>query len=1270
MNSISKIIRMGFLIFRAICLCVFLVGVSLQISPIQTLLVKTFVLKENQSIEIKGFSGLFPFYFSFEKINLYENEQQLLTLKNFALDWSIIEFIYNQVIAIQTLKIENLEYNEPSLKENIDPPSIAIPKLPFGYIANINIKKATYKTDKQSFSYSAKGNTLNKATGLQFNLQLKNLNDNSNALTAHIKYGYATPNKASTLKLYVNAKETKGLLHYLIPTLTGKATFLLKGEGELNNFDATLSADCGQTSVSSSLSTSLSSDRKYVDVFTKYSYKNSDSRYALSGTIKTNQTLTDFELHDCKLASADIQAISFSGKIDRKSFSFLTKNLEIMAPVSSEYSIKTTAQFMFNPKQLLLDGTVKSILFKSSQPIAEMDIPFFMNQTLDSLKVSAQCRGNIPDLPAEYQKYSTFKVIANLEPQSAKTIPNIRFELTTDSNKIDGSFLVKDKPELILNGTLFSNNVQLNSMLADGTWHISATANPTQPQSWSMPKLSAKLTPQKNCSFEGGLSLDIESKIIDVEFVGAFNIARQYLDLTTLRAVHKESFIESKGSLDLSKNQGDFSWHFYTFNAGDLFVNSNASGVASILGQLSLDSKDWILTFSGDFHKVLFPNIAANSGNLSGSIYLNNHKNVQFSLAARKAAIRKTVVEDFSVNVNGTLDNFSTTIAMTGFAEQALKGNFAFSVVNLSTVELDALAIHLGQHKILLAKPTRVEYTPEKWTIRPTTINANTGSINFSGDIAPSSVIFNAALTKVSADLLYTLTKGHYFLKGDLDGDIHVSGDMSDPTIKFDFKTSNAPYSTKLSGLLQNNLLKTNIDIQSTQLNLSLTGTFPTKAQLFPFQFELDHVRPFQTRVITTGTLDNLQQIFDLNYDKVFGSVEGDILLYGTLTNQLSKGSIQVKDGGYERQNIGLKLKGINLEFQARGGQFILSRASGFKDQKEGTGEILFAKLGFEKNLIPYLTTEIKFNNIHLIDLPQTRRGGMSAFCTANLKAAGPITALKVVSRGEISSLEKYIGDVDEEPIFQVNLTHQNLPLALPTAQDISESETNTTYDIDLSLERRFHIFGQGLDSTWKGRLVIEGTSDTPIYKGQFTLQEGQLRVLDRFFDVQRGEIFFNGDLSPSLYIESNLNLQDMRVRIILEGDTNNLHKRIVSDSNLSEQEILQKLFFNRSSTVSQSFQALNYLAASSFISSFINIGFYQQEDPITHVEREFISLQQKFSKRTYGKVNVAINNIDSETDRVTIAAGVQPTPQTKAEVTFSPDKTRAGLGLEWNLDF
>lgn len=1259
---------MGFLVFRAVCLLLFIAGVSLQISMVQTFLVKIFVLKENQSIEMKGFSGLFPFYFSFEKINLYENEQHLLSIKNFALDWSILEFIRNQVIAIQTLKIANLEYVEPPLSTRS--PSIEIPKIPFGYIANINVMKAVYKTADQDFKYSIKGNTINKENELEFNFLLKNLEDNSNALTAYIKYGYATPSKASNIKLYIRAKETKGFLHYLFPTATGKATLLLKGEGELNNFTATLSGNFGKVSILSDIKTSLASDKKSVDIFTKHTYKNNAYSAAFSGTVKTNQALTNFDLYDCKLSLTDTQALSFSGAVNRKDFLFVTKNLEIVTPFGSGYSLNSTATIMFNAQRLLLDGNIKSMLFMGSENIAAMTVPFFMDRTLDSLKITADCAGNIPNLPMAYKEYSTFKLTANLEPDSVKTIPSIRFELTNNTNKIYGTFLIKDTPELTLVGTIVSNKFRLSSVFTNGAWDILATANSDTQQPWSMSKLTAKIIPQNNCSFEGELNLDIQSKNINVEFAGAFNFARQFLDLKTLRATHKESFIESKGSLDISKNEGDFSWHFYTFNAGDLFIDSNASGVASILGQLSLDSKDLILTFSGDFHKIMLPSIAANSGNLSGSVSLNNQKNVQLSLTARKASFQKAVIEEFSANANGTLNNFSTTVAMTGFAEQALKGNFAFSVLDLSTFELEALAVHLGQHKILLAKPTRIHYTPEKWIIHPITINANTGSIVLNGDIASSSLILNASLKKVSSDLLYTLSKGHYFLKGDLDGDIHVSGYMSDPTIKFDFKTSNTPYSTNLSGQLQNSLFKTKIDISSNQLNLSLTGTFPTVTHLSPFQFELDHNRPFQTRVRAAGKLDNLQQIFDLNYDKVSGAIDGDIQLYGTLNNQVSKGYIKIKDGGYERQNIGLKLNGINLDFSAKRGGFVLSSASSFNDQKEGTGEIISTKLQIGKNLIPYLNTEIKFNNIHLIDLPQTRRGGMSALCTANLKADGPVTSLKIFSRGEISSLEKYIGDVDQTPTFQVNLIHQNLPLAIPTTQNSIKTDSDTTYDIDLSLERRFHIFGQGLDSTWKGRLVIEGSSDAPIYKGQFTLQEGQLRILDRFFDVQRGEFFFDGDLSPSLYIESNLQLQDMRVRIILEGDTDNLSKRIVSDSNLSEQEILQKLFFNRSSTVSQSFQALNYLASSSFISSFINIGFYQQEDPIKHVEREFVSLQQKFSKHTYGKVNVAINNIDSETDRVAIAAGVQPTPQTKAEVTFSPDKNRIGLGLEWSMDF
>lgn len=1281
MSNVVKTLRIGFAIFRSLCLLLFLLGVALQFSLVQSYILNTFVFEKDQSIQVEGSSGFFPFYFSLEKVSLFKGSQQFLTIKDFEMNWSLFDMLRYKILAIQTLNISSLEYKEienlePIQSKNEEVATITLPKIPFGYIQNINISKATYIASKKEFSYAIFGKTEHKDVGLDFNLKLINLITNKENLSATVRFNFSTKDHASTLYMDIKAFEQNGIIQYLVPGINSPIELTIAGDGSFSNFKGRLSAKLGKTwSLISDITTEQDSNTKHVVVNTQNAYKNQGVAYNVSGKIITTHTLDKFELQDWNAGSGKTSSVVITGTIHRRGYAFSTKNLAIRTILSKEDTLETSVKGKMILVPFMIDGLIQGSFVRDNKSLFEIDIPITMKENLESLKVKLRGHGVVPNLPKEYEQFAEFKVAGELKPKSAASIPILSFEVTADQDStISGTLTLKEQTELRLEGQLMAHTFKIDSVLKNGSWDITGHTHPLNHQPWAINSFKGRMTPSAKLKFDAQTVVSFATKDIDLELKGQFDPAQKLLELVSLRAVHKESFIEGKGFFDFSKNEGDVNWHLYTFNIGDLLSEETATGTASILGQLSFDPKDHLLTFSGDFHKLIFSNFAANSGNISGAVNLSNNKTVQISLTARKASSGKTAIEDFSLNTNGSLDNFSSTIVLSGFSGHAFKGNFAVTVANLSSVTLDTASINLGPHRIFLEKPARIDYSETSgWiTKTPLQIAANKGIISLAGNISDSALIINATLQKVPSDVLYTLTSGSYFLKGDLDGKFHAHGANSNPSLNFDLTTTGTLYSTHLVGTLDNNLLKTTLDITSDQLNMRLKGTYPTQLSLTPFSFVLNNGQPFETLITAKGKLDILHHIFDFNYDKIVGDVDGEVKFFGYLSQPSSKGFIKVKNGGYERQNIGLNFKGINLEFIAKNGSLVLSEPVPFKDHKENTGKILFAKLSLGTNLIPILSTEISSENLQIIDISQTRRGGMTALYTGNLKADGPVSSLKVFCRGSISALEKYIGELDDVPIFEVNEIHQNLPLLAPISLDtsVADNKQGMIYDIDLSLERSFHVYGQGLDSTWNGRLIIEGPSTAPTYKGQFKLRDGQLRVLDRFFDIQRGEIFFDGDLSPKLYIESNLNLNDMRVKIILEGDSNNLQKRIVSDSDLSEQEVLQKLFFNRSSTVSQSFQALNYFAASSFISSFINIGFYQQEDPITHAEREFVSLHQRFTKRTYGKIDVAINNIDSETSRVSIAAGIQPTHKTKTEIQYSPDKNRIGVGLEWSYDY
>ncbi|MCP5322880.1 MAG: translocation/assembly module TamB domain-containing protein [Candidatus Paracaedibacteraceae bacterium] len=1269
MKVLGQAIKISFVVFRALCLCALLLGIALQFAPIQTYIINTFVLNKSQSIKIDGFSGLFPFYFSFNNIELYENANPILAVKKLDLNWSLKKFILNRFIEIYTLDVDQLDYYENQSTSATISTSNSPPIIPFGYVSNINIRRAQYHTAKHIFRYALTGETSNKETGVDFKLQLTNLHQKTNVVQANVSYAYGAANKAPTLNINLSAKETNGLLAYLIPNLSETSYVNVKGQGELNSFKGILTTQFGNKKITANVQTSSSENPLYINIFSNVSYTEKDKNIKFSGTVKTTQDLEKFTLNNCDLKIGNQPSLKLSGDFFFVNNILSSKTFTISIPIATEYTLKATTDFSLNTKKRLLTGKTKSTLYKGKESIFGLDVPFSLNKTFESLQLHAEGKGSLP-LSEKYKEYALITLKAKIDPNTITQTPTISFSISGNAGNIAGNVVIADVPKINLSGEVLSNIFHIETKRQNGHWLILGKNASPKKQPWSIDQLSIKLDPQQQLKITGEIKGKFEDKNVNIEIGGNFDSKQQVFNMDVFRAIHKETFIEGNGTIDITNGDGHLDWHFYTFNLGDLFPYRKTAGTASILGQLVLDQKDPSITFSGDFHKLIFDNLSAQAGNISGSIMFGKTNTIQLTLNAKKATAYNTIIEEFNANTNGALDHFSTTISMTGFAEQALRGNLAFSILNLNKIELDTAAIQLGHHKILLAHPTQIYLKADNLIIGKTKINTTTGTIDFSGKILPETIDLQIALEKVSSDLLYNLTSGKYPLKGDINGTLHAYGQKTNPSIRFSATTQSDSYSTEIIASLDRGSLTTDFSISSNDLQLTLHGSYPVQMVLQPFNVRLDPYRPFSTNLMAQGKIDKLHKIFDLNYDKFSGEIDANLSLYGTIDNQDSKGHIKIKDGGYTRENIGLKLHSINFNLATKKGQFFLTAPATFEDHQNHGGNIQQFKFGIGHHLTPYLNADINFTKVHFIDLPRTRRGGMSAFVSGNLKIDGPLNALKIYMRGDINSFEKYIGEDDEVPIYHAKVEHQHQESTSVSAAQKETKDSQTTYDIDLTLDRKFHIYGQGLDSNWKGRLVIEGTSNNPIYKGQFILKDGQLRILDRFFNVQRGEVYFDGTLSPDLYIESQLNLEDMRVKIILEGDATNLRKKIVSDKNLSEQEILQRLFFNRSSTVSQSFQALNYFASSSFISSFINLGFYQEEDPLTHLEREYVSIRKDFSKNFYGKVDISFNNTTSSTDKVSVAAGAKPFNQTKTELTFSPDKNKVGISLEWGMDF
>jgi translocation and assembly module TamB len=120
--------------------------------------------------------------------------------------------------------------------------------------------------------------------------------------------------------------------------------------------------------------------------------------------------------------------------------------------------------------------------------------------------------------------------------------------------------------------------------------------------------------------------------------------------------------------------------------------------------------------------------------------------------------------------------------------------------------------------------------------------------------------------------------------------------------------------------------------------------------------------------------------------------------------------------------------------------------------------------------------------------------------------------------------------------------------------------------DIQVGVPGRIFVRGRGLDSEWRGRLAIGGTSAAPQITGSLQAIRGTFDVLGRTFRVTRGEIRFDGGatIDPVLDIAAEVAAADITAQIVLQGPVSAPKLTMTSTPFVPQDEILARVLFGR----------------------------------------------------------------------------------------------------------
>src|SRR5207245_4846835 len=104
------------------------------------------------------------------------------------------------------------------------------------------------------------------------------------------------------------------------------------------------------------------------------------------------------------------------------------------------------------------------------------------------------------------------------------------------------------------------------------------------------------------------------------------------------------------------------------------------------------------------------------------------------------------------------------------------------------------------------------------------------------------------------------------------------------------------------------------------------------------------------------------------------------------------------------------------------------------------------------------------------------------------------------------------------------------------------------------------------LESEWRGRMAITGTTAAPVITGALEQIRGSVDLLGKTFTLTRGSITFDGGakLDPVLDIVAEASAADITAQVTIGGFASAPTVTLSSTPPVPQDEILSRVLFNR----------------------------------------------------------------------------------------------------------
>lgn len=312
---------------------------------------------------------------------------------------------------------------------------------------------------------------------------------------------------------------------------------------------------------------------------------------------------------------------------------------------------------------------------------------------------------------------------------------------------------------------------------------------------------------------------------------------------------------------------------------------------------------------------------------------------------------------------------------------------------------------------------------------------------------------------------------------------------------------------------------------------------------------------PVSARIDWEGEIGDIWALVPAPGHVLTGDAKIDLGVSGDISSPIFTGGILLADGVYQNLDYGTILTGLSLATTVDAGALglRLDAVDGAQGAVIVEGSVGFGDSGIDLTVETRRAIVVRRDDavvrvdadMRIFQEPDGRMAvtGTVAILEAEVRLVNA-NPPSIVTLGEVR--------IKGEPI-EIEGDGLSLPIAL---------------NIDVNAPGRIFVRGRGLDSEWRMDLAVRGTAAVPRITGEIEAVRGELDLLGREFDLERGRVQFNGGpvIDPRLDVSLVRETDDITGRILVTGSAFDPELSFTSAPSLPEDEVLPRLLFGTSS--------------------------------------------------------------------------------------------------------